>query len=206
MSKKAWSGLTVGLIPDGNRRWSQKYATSVDFAYRTASKKTMLAAEYFSKQGLSNLIIYGASQANVKSRPRQSFDILIDAFTETYQEYLKSQRDLEINFSFFGDLRCLDENQLSKTQALSAGGAMPGRMNCIFVINYSYEWDILSATQAIGETALGGTQLLDALPSARMPEIDCSIRTAGEHRLSNFLMQKHAYAELIFLEPNRKLC
>src|SRR5207248_10556287 len=72
-------------------------------------------------------------------------------------------------------------------------------------INYGGRTELVDAARALAEQARRGTldpegidetTLADALYTAGMPEPDLLIRTAGEMRVSNFLLWQISYAEL----------
>lgn len=195
-----WSGRTLGIIPDGNRRWAQMNGKSVTEAYRVASLRTLDAVNYFFDRGLSTIVVYGASLANVESRPRETFDILIDSFTEVYQRDFLDGRCQDVDFSFLGDLNCLSPIQSRKVVELTERPVQRSGKSCIFVLNYSLEWDLNEAIDSLAGEMLDGKMVLGNLPSKRVPQIDCTLRTAGEQRLSNFLMHKQLYSELIWID------
>jgi undecaprenyl diphosphate synthase len=72
-------------------------------------------------------------------------------------------------------------------------------------INYSGRTEMVDAVKALAEQVKSGilapedideTTLSDALYTANMPDPDLLIRTAGEMRVSNFLLWQISYAEL----------
>jgi undecaprenyl diphosphate synthase len=72
-------------------------------------------------------------------------------------------------------------------------------------INYGARTELVDAVRSVAEDARQGkldpdsideTTIGDALYTAGMPEPDLLIRTAGEMRVSNFLLWQISYAEL----------
>ena len=72
-------------------------------------------------------------------------------------------------------------------------------------INYGGRTEIVDAVRTIAEEVRRGaldpdnideTSISDALHTAGMPDPDLLIRTAGEMRISNFLLWQISYAEL----------
>jgi undecaprenyl diphosphate synthase len=92
--------------------------------------------------------------------------------------------------------------EMDKTVAMSAANS--GTRLCL-AINYGGRGEIVDAVQRIAGEVRAGTldpQAIDEqtigkhLYSAGMPDPDLLIRTAGEMRISNFLLWQISYAEL----------
>ena len=73
------------------------------------------------------------------------------------------------------------------------------RLSVRIAIDYSSRDAIIAAAQACAERRVLGHERLiaAALPA---PDVDLMIRTAGEQRLSDFLLWEAAYAEFVFVE------
>ena len=66
--------------------------------------------------------------------------------------------------------------------------------------NYGGQEDILHAAEwCYLHGDFSKEKFEKALGTSHLPPLDCIVRTAGEMRLSNFLLYECAYAELIFL-------
>jgi undecaprenyl diphosphate synthase len=93
-------------------------------------------------------------------------------------------------------------DELDRTVAMTSAN---GGMNLCLAINYGGRTEILDAARALAEEARAGrldpAQIDEALFSSRlttagMPDPDLLIRTAGEMRVSNYLLWQISYAEL----------
>ena len=78
-------------------------------------------------------------------------------------------------------------------------------MRLCLAVNYGSRAEIVDAVQALAREAAAGRlppeqiaeqQISDHLYTAGMPDPDLLIRTAGEMRVSNFLLWQISYAEL----------
>ena len=76
-------------------------------------------------------------------------------------------------------------------------------------LNYGGRAEIVQAARALAEAvcrgelrahAIGEEELASRLQTYPLPDPDLIIRTAGEKRLSNFLVWQSAYAELYFTD------
>lgn len=73
--------------------------------------------------------------------------------------------------------------------------------------NYGGQREIIDATkklieQKIDPEKIDETVFAENLYHPEVPPLDLMVRTSGEQRLSNFMLWRAAYAELIFLEKN----
>lgn len=76
-------------------------------------------------------------------------------------------------------------------------------LNFCIAINYGSRAEILRSVKRIVDSGVGADEvdeklISDNLYTAGLPELDLVIRTAGEQRLSNFLLWQAAYAEFVF--------
>ena len=74
-------------------------------------------------------------------------------------------------------------------------------LTVVLAVNYGGRDEIVRAASklaASGKTSITEEDIGSALDMAELPDVDLLIRTGGEKRLSNFLMWKSAYAELVF--------
>jgi undecaprenyl diphosphate synthase len=95
---------------------------------------------------------------------------------------------------------------LADAEAATAGGE---RATLTLALDYGGRWDMTQVARSIAldlkEGRLVDEEIDEALISARLstqslPDPDLCIRTAGETRISNFLLWQFAYAEFWFTE------
>lgn len=184
--------LSIGLIPDGNRRWAAINGVSIKHGYLMAAKNVAEVISHLSRCGLKNLVIYGASHENVKKRDEQTLHFLVDAFlTFMSSPDFQDARD-NVDIELFGNIEALERDDLLKLKSVETVGARSDHMRCVFVFNYSISWDI-----AVNKDGANSTTSLN---SDRLPSLDLVIRTANARRLSDFIPHKCSYSELYFLE------
>ncbi len=125
------------------------------------------------------------------------------------QQYMIEERatimDNNLRVSTIGRRDDLPEQvlaELDKTIAMSA--ANDGMRLCL-AINYGGRTELIDAMRAIGEKIQAGqleakqideTMIADHLYTAGMRDPDLLIRTAGEMRVSNYLLWQISYAEI----------
>jgi undecaprenyl diphosphate synthase len=83
------------------------------------------------------------------------------------------------------------------------------RLTLVVALNYGARGEIAAAAQKLAAKAVANelspgeideTAVGAELMTSDLPELDLLIRTSGEKRLSNFLLWRAAYAELIFID------
>ena len=194
----------VAVIMDGNGRWAQQRGLPRIEGHRRGVQSVRATIEECCRLGIEQLTLYCLSTENWK-RPKHELDFLMVLL----HRYLIAERaeilEQNIRFTTIGRrqelpakvLREIDENV-----RVSQGNT--GMTLCL-AINYSGRTELVDAVQAIAAQVKAGAQepadidettLSDALNTAGMPDPDLLIRTAGEMRVSNFLLWQISYAEL----------
>jgi undecaprenyl diphosphate synthase len=111
----------------------------------------------------------------------------------------------DLVFSMIGRREGLSPGVLKEVQkTLERSQGNQGMRLCL-AVNYGSRAEIVDAVQALAREAAAGTLDPDAIAeehisnhlyTAGMPDPDLLIRTAGEMRVSNFLLWQISYAEL----------
>jgi len=194
----------IAIIMDGNGRWARQRGLERIEGHIRGVSSVRAVIEECCRLGIEQLTLYCFSTENWK-RPQTEIDVLMALL----QEYLIKEREeimeQNIRFTVIGRreglpdfvLREIDENiRVSKDNT--------GMTLCL-AINYSGRTEIVDAVRTLAHQARVGilqpedideVSISDALSTVGMPEPDLLIRTAGEMRVSNFLLWQIAYAEL----------
>jgi undecaprenyl diphosphate synthase len=194
----------VAVIMDGNGRWARQRGLPRIEGHRRGVQSVRAAVEECCRLGIGQLTLYCLSIENWK-RPQQELDFLMALL----QKYLVDERaeimEQNIRFTTIGRraglpapvLYEIDENiRISQNNT--------GMVLCL-AINYGGRTEVVDAVRLIAEQVRQGKldpdqideiTVGDALYTAGMPEPDLLIRTAGEMRVSNFLLWQISYAEL----------
>jgi undecaprenyl diphosphate synthase len=194
----------IAVIMDGNGRWAQQKGLPRIEGHRQGAESVRRVTEECSRLGIEQLTLFCLSSENWK-RPADEIDFLM----ELLQRYMVEQRSTimehNIQVKVIGRREGLSENalqEIDKTVALS--GANSGLKVCL-AINYGGRAELVDAMKSIAKEIQAGRLKPDdidektidgQLYTAGMPEPDLLIRTAGEMRISNFLLWQISYAEL----------
>ena len=182
---------------DGNGRWARRQGRPASFGHRAgvrAIKRVLQACEDF---GVPDLSIYAFSTENW-ARPRTEVRALMRLFHESMLREIDEMDRRGVRILFSGrrdDLSPIMNRRIDEAMDRTRHNAK-GILNVC--LNYGGRAEIVDAVKKLVDD---GAAIDEAAISARMyqpdlPDPDLIIRTAGEHRVSNFLIWQGAYAEL----------
>jgi undecaprenyl diphosphate synthase len=194
----------IAIIMDGNGRWAQRQGLPRIEGHRRGVASVRRVTEECSRLGIEQLTLYCLSSENWK-RPPQETDFLMRLLEQYMVEERGTILGQNIRVAFIGRREGICDDalrELDKTVAMSRGNT--GLRLCL-AINYGGRAEMVDAVRAIA-ARVGSGELLaddvseslisDHLYTRGMPEPDLLIRTAGEMRISNFLLWQISYAEL----------
>jgi undecaprenyl diphosphate synthase len=190
----------IGIIMDGNGRWARRRHLPRAVGHRAGVRAIRRVMEACNEAGVHILTLYAFSTENWQ-RPRGEVTALMRLFQETLESEVDELDARGVQLRIIGDRSRLSpplRARVEQSEARTAGN----RANVLNVaINYGGRSELV---EAIRELAASGADLTrieestvsSALYTAGLPDPDLIIRTAGELRVSNFLLWQGAYAEL----------
>jgi len=194
----------VAIIMDGNGRWAKQRGKPRIEGHRQGGTSVRVVTEECARLGIEQVTLYCLSSENWK-RPPEELAFLL----QLLEHYLVEERprimERNIRVAWIGRREGLPANvlkELDETVRLSAGNT--GLCVCM-AINYGGRAEVVDAVRrmaaevqagALDPAAIDERAISDRLYTAGMPEPDLLIRTAGEMRVSNFLLWQISYAEL----------
>ncbi len=201
MAEKSRIPSHIAIIMDGNGRWVAARGlprTAGHVAGVKALKKTVVAAL---EKGIKYLTVFAFSTENWE-RPVEEVNALMALLATSCRKELKNMLEDGIRVKFIGrrdNLSALVLKSIEKTENMTA---CCDKMQLNIAFNYSGKSDIL---QAVNRAIAAGKEIIsqefeDYLFTAGVPEPDVIVRTAGEKRISNFMLYQAAYSELIFTD------
>ncbi|MCL2461085.1 MAG: polyprenyl diphosphate synthase [Defluviitaleaceae bacterium] len=207
MAEKIESSLPahVAIIMDGNGRWGKSRLLPRSAGHRAGAQNLRRLAEDADKLGLKYLTVYAFSTENW-TRPDDEVSTLWNLFREYIGQYMRDSKKNGIRISFIGDRTRIDRDLREQMERLEdMTRAKPG-LNLILAMNYGGRDEIVRSARKLCEDAQKGRlapeevteeMFAKSLDTAKIPDPDLIVRTAGEMRLSNFLLWQSAYAEYI---------
>lgn len=191
----------IAFIMDGNGRWATSRHLPRPAGHVAGAKACERVFRYCKKIGIKTITIYAFSTENW-SRPREEVEALMSLFSRYMDTLLTKYRELGTRYVILGDKSPLPEEirqKMEKLETLSA--EIPTECTLNIAINYGARAEITSAVNRLiaeGKTSISEEDIAKGLYTAHSPDPDLIIRTAGEARLSNFLLWQASYAELYF--------
>ena len=206
MSEKEIIPNHVGFIIDGNRRWAKAHGLPTyegHLAGRNALKDVLL--ETLSR-GVKYASAYVFSTENWKRSEEEVghlMGLLLKILESDIPIFVKNNVRLRVVGSREGlsgaILRAIDKAEA--TTANLDGGEL------LLCLNYGGQLEITDAVKKIVQSGVGPELITPELISQyiyapEVPPCDLIVRTSGEQRLSNFMLWRSAYSELMFIDKN----
>ena len=194
---------SVAIIMDGNGRWARSRRLPRAAGHQEGAKVVRRIVTEATRLGLQGLTLYSFSIENWR-RPAEE----VNALMHLYAEYLARERptmmENNIRMRHLGRRAGLPEPVLRELdESLHVTSSNTGMYLCL-ALNYGARAEMTDAVRDIARRVAEGRLSPDgideavisgALNSAGVPDPDLVIRTAGEMRLSNFLLWQISYAE-----------
>ncbi len=191
----------VAIIMDGNGRWAARRGLPRLAGHRAGTENLRRVIERLADYGVRYLTLYAFSTENW-TRPKREVRGLMTILRHYLKRETKRLHKNGIRLLHIGKLDALDANL--QRQILDAIDLTKDndRMTLCIAFNYGGRAEIVDAVRRIVAEGVSPNQIDDALftsylHTAQLPDPDLIIRTAGEIRLSNFLLWQVAYAEFI---------
>ena len=193
----------IAIIMDGNGRWAKARGFPRIEGHRRGVRSVRETIEECAELGIEQLTLYCLSSENWK-RPQRELDMLM----RLLEQYLVEERSeimrQDLRFAMIGRREGLSAGvlrEVAKTVEVSRNNH--GTRLCL-AVNYGGRQELVDAFRRIATRLQDGSLTVDAidevkiaehLDTAGMPDPDLVIRTAGEMRMSNYLLWQASYAE-----------
>jgi len=189
----------VAIIMDGNGRWAKQRGLPRLAGHRAGTENIRRVIEGFAEQGVKYLTLYAFSTENW-TRPRAEVRGLLRILEEVIGRETRNLHEKGVRLRHLGRL---DGLSVKLKRAVHDAVEMTKdntRITVNIAFNYGGRVEILDAIRRMLQDGVKAEQVDDALFSkylytADLPDPDLIIRTAGEMRLSNFLIWQAAYSE-----------
>ena len=194
----------VAIIMDGNGRWAAERGLPRAKGHEAGSETVKVVTEEAMRLGIRQVTLYTFSAQNW-GRPTGE----VRGLMRLLQRYLVHERDklMEhgIRLVAIGRRDKIPRKVLRELEATEAMSAENQQFTLCLALNYGAREEIVDAVRAIAADVVEGKlkpgriterTVSRHLYTAGMPDPDLLVRTAGEMRISNFLLWQISYAEL----------
>lgn len=198
----------IAIIMDGNGRWAESRGLPRVAGHRAGALAIRPILEEASALGVEVLTLYSFSSENW-SRPTEEIDALMQLCCERLAHEQESLIATGVRLRRIGRREGMPERVLAaldETEAATAGGR---KITLALAMNYGSRAEITDAVRTIAQRCVSGevkpadvTEDLvsQSLFTSGLPDPDLLIRTAGQMRLSNYLLWQISYAEILFMQ------
>ena len=194
----------IAIIMDGNGRWAKRRGLPRIAGHRQGVNSVRRVVEESCRLGLSCLTLYCLSSENWK-RPKSELDQLMRLFRRYLVQERPTMMKQNVQLRIIGRRDGLPDDVIKEMDvSIETTAANTGMILCL-AVNYGGRGEIVDAVRDIARAAYAGEvdpekvdeqTLADHLYTHGLPDPDLLIRTAGEMRISNFLLWQVSYAEI----------
>lgn len=198
----------VAIIMDGNGRWAKQRGLMRSFGHENGVTTVRQITEIASELGIGFLTLYTFSTENW-NRPQDEVDALMNLVVVSIEQQTPDLIKNNVRLTAIGDLERMPEFARTRlAKCIDDTSHCTGLVLCL-ALSYSSRWEIVEACKALARKAVAGEldvekidaqMLSQSLATHFMPDPDLLIRTAGDERISNFLLWQIAYSELYFTD------
>ena len=193
----------LAIIMDGNGRWAKRKGLPRSAGHSEGAKAVKKVIASCLKYNIPALTLFAFSTENWK-RPKNEINYLLKIFERVLSKEKANLIKNNIKINFIGRLKELPNSLNEKMNELSESTRKNNKLILNIAINYGGRAEITDALKSItikildkklnieeiNEDTIGNN-----LYTRDLPDPDLLIRTAGEMRISNFMIWQIAYTE-----------
>lgn len=196
----------VAVIMDGNGRWAQLNGHERSFGHFEGVKTVRRITEIAVELGIEQLTLYTFSTENWR-RPEEEINVLMSLIVSAVESETPDLIKNNVKLTTIGDINRIPQKERARLLNCIADTANDTGLTLCLALSYSSQWEITQAAKQLATDAKNGiispddideNRFKSYLTTAHMPDPDLLIRTAGDLRISNFLLWQIAYSELYF--------
>ncbi len=198
----------VAIIMDGNNRWARQRGLPGIAGHKAGVDAVRAVVETCARNNIEVLTLFAFSSENWR-RPPDEVSALMRLFLIALRREVRKLHRNNIRLRIIGDrsrFSTILQEHMALAEELTRHNT---KMTLVVAVNYGGQWDITQATrklaQRVAQGELSPDQITEETIQAEislgdLPLPDLCIRTAGEQRISNFLLWQFAYTEFYFTD------
>ncbi|MDC3076195.1 isoprenyl transferase [Paracoccaceae bacterium] len=202
--------MHVGFILDGNGRWAASKSLPRSIGHKKGAENVEAILKSCKNLGIANVTLYAFSTENW-NRPVFEVKALMKLFHYYLKKKLTALYQQNVKVVIIGNINPFPSVIKEYIKHLEELTKNNDGMLLNLAMNYGGRAEIVKATRGIVEAVSDGFIRIEDIDEHLFSQYlythgqndpDLIIRTAGEKRLSNFLLWQSAYSELYFVEKN----
>ena len=196
----------IGFVVDGNRRWAKKHGLPTYEGHLAGynSLKDVLIESL--NRGVKYASAYVFSTENWK-RTAEEVNNLMGLLLRVLESDVPIFVENRIRLRVIGTREGLPKAVIKAIDRAEATTAELDGGELLLCLNYGGHLEIADACKRIIESGVAADEVTPELIAKNLyapevPPCDLIVRTSGEQRLSNFMLWRAAYSELMFIDKN----
>lgn len=198
----------LAIIMDGNNRWARREGYPGVAGHRAGAEVVREIISACEARGIRYLTLFAFSSENW-GRPKAEVRALLALLSRYLRNEVEKLARDGVRLRVIGRRDRFSprlQKLIAKAEAATEAG---DRATLTLALDYGGRWDVAEVTRSIAQDVASGKlnpadideeTVSRRLATAELPDPDLCIRTAGEARISNFLLWQFAYAEFWFTE------
>ena len=195
----------AAVIMDGNGRWAGARGWQRTRGHKEGITSVRECVTDAARLGLEWLTLFALSTENYRTRPRTEIRYLMGLLRRFLVNERPTLMENRVRLKSSGRVSELPEKVVAALRASERLTERNDGMTLCLALNYGGQAEIVDAARAVAEDCRTGATSPGDIDEERlrskfylpeMPDVDLLIRTAGEQRVSNFLLWQIAYAEI----------
>jgi undecaprenyl diphosphate synthase len=198
--------LHVGYIVDGNRRWAKTHGLPAYEGHLAGYNVLQDVLIETLDQGVKYASAYVFSTENWK-RSQDEVGRLMGLVLKLLTADLPKLQERNVRLRVIGSRENVSDKIQKAIDEAEAATSDNTAGTLALCFNYGGQQEIIDAVKEIVSSGITADEvtpelIADHLYAPDIPPCDLIVRTSGEQRLSNFMLWRSAYSELMFLEKN----
>lgn len=194
----------IGFIVDGNRRWAKKHGLPTYEGHLAGYERLKEVLLEVLSHGVEYASAYVFSTENWK-RTEKEVSYLMTLLMKVLKDDLNIFDEHEVRLRVVGsrdELKPKLREAIEKAEEVTKDNKKGTLLLCL---NYGGHNEIVDAVKAIVSSGVESKDVTMEMIESNLyapdvPACDLIVRTSGEQRLSNFMVWRSAYSELLFLD------
>lgn len=196
----------IGIILDGNRRWAKARGLNTFDGHKAGYENVKKIVDFIIDRGVNNVTVFAFSTENWNRSEEEVKYLLgladIIVTKETSAMHKKGRKVL-----YLGTYDRLDKKLVKKIQKAEELTKDNTKGTVGICFNYGGQQEIADAMRNMMKKGIKPEEITPELIGQNIyhpeiPPIDIVVRTSGEQRISNFMLWRSAYSEIMFVEKN----
>ena len=189
----------VAIIMDGNGRWANERGLPRLAGHRAGAENLQRVLQTLDSTGVEFVTLFAFSTENW-NRPTSEVNGLLELMQTVIGECVDQLHERNVRIRHLGELDQIPSSLAAATRDAVKRTARNNGLNLCVAFDYGGRSEVVRAVRRIVAAGIEPHEVTEDLIRENLylpdvPDPDLIIRTAGEQRLSNFLIWQAAYSE-----------